>query len=203
MKKILIASKNEHKIKEIKAILEDLNITLLDLNDLNDDEDVIEDQDTFLANAYKKAITYARKHQMLTLSDDSGLCVEALGYKPGVHSKRYSGFGDHENNIKLLKDVQHEVNKKAFFKAVIVLCHSDGSFVHFDGELHGIIIDQSKGCHGFGYDPIFYLEKQRKTLAEIPFNEKNKISHRRIALNKLKEYIHENINNKRHPWSKG
>lgn len=194
--KLLIASQNKHKIKEIKNIFDDDRFELMSLADFNDFDDPVEDGQTFLDNAIIKAKYFAKKYDIPTLSDDSGLCVEALNLMPGIHSKRYSGGSDHDNNLKLLKALDKTLNRRAFFVSMIVIYFPDGKTFHFEGRLYGEISMHAAGEHGFGYDPIFYLPEQKKHLAQLSSDEKNKISHRRHALEKVRMHLDEIISYK-------
>lgn len=185
--KIFLATGNKHKIDEIKAIFKNLkDIEILSIKDGIEIPEVIEDGDTFEANSAKKALEIAKFTGMITIADDSGLCVDALGGAPGVYSARYSGEGatDTSNNEKLIKNLQGIENRKAHFVSVITLGKPDGKSYSFRGEVEGEIIDIPRGNTGFGYDPHFYVEKYGKTLAEMP-EMKNVISHRANALKKL------------------
>ncbi|MDO4588862.1 MAG: XTP/dITP diphosphatase [Fusobacterium sp.] len=185
--KIFLATGNKHKIDEIKAIFKNLkDIEILSIKDGIEIPEVIEDGDTFEANSAKKALEIAKFTGMITIADDSGLCVDALGGAPGVYSARYSGEGatDASNNEKLIKNLQGIENRKAHFVSVITLGKPDGKSYSFRGEVEGEIIDIPRGNTGFGYDPHFYVEKYGKTLAEMP-EMKNVISHRANALKKL------------------
>lgn len=185
--KIFLATGNKHKIDEIKAIFKNLkDIEILSIKDGIEIPEVIEDGDTFEANSAKKALEIAKFTGMITIADDSGLCVDALDGAPGVYSARYSGEGatDASNNEKLIKNLQGIENRKAHFVSVITLGKPDGKSYSFRGEVEGEIIDTPRGNTGFGYDPHFYVEKYGKTLAEMP-EMKNVISHRANALKKL------------------
>jgi XTP/dITP diphosphohydrolase len=188
----MLATQNAHKIKELKAIMIDLPIELISLKDVSDSDEVIEDGTSFFENAFKKAYYFASKYQMPALSDDSGLCVDALDGAPGIHSARYSGFGDHENNLKLLKEMEGQTNRQAHFISVIVIAYPDGSYKRYEGRVDGLIHHEIKGNEGFGYDVIFYHEPSKMTFGELPSPIKNQISHRANALKRLKEDFHEN-----------
>jgi XTP/dITP diphosphohydrolase len=192
VKKLMLATQNAHKIKELKAIMIDLPIELISLKDVSDSDEVIEDGTSFFENAFKKAYYFASKYQMPALSDDSGLCVDALMGAPGIHSARYSGFGDHENNLKLLKEMEGQTNRHAYFISVIVIAYPDGSYKRYEGRVDGLIHHEIKGNEGFGYDVIFYHEPSKMTFGELPSPIKNQISHRANALKRLKEDFHEN-----------
>ncbi len=193
---IIIASQNVHKIKELSAIFKHQDISLISLKDLNDNDDVVEDGHSFLDNALIKAKYYTAKYHKPVISDDSGLVIDALNGRPGIYSARYSGGSDHDNNIKVLKEMEGQENREAYFVSVIVLCYPNGVFKSYEGRAHGLIGKEEKGNQGFGYDSIFYFPKLNKHFAELDSEIKNKISHRANALNQLKEDINEIINYK-------
>ena len=188
---ILIASHNQGKILEIKKYFENFSINFFDLKSLDIHESISEPYDTFQQNSFHKADYYSSISGMLVLADDSGLEVECLNGKPGVLSARYGGdhLSDHERNLLLLDEISDFNNVKAKFKCVLTLCKNQEWVSSFAGECEGLIIDKEKGSNGFGYDPIFFLEKYAKTMAEIDTEIKNKISHRAIALNKLSKFL--------------
>ena len=188
---ILIASHNQGKILEIKKYFENFSINFFDLKSLDIHESISEPYDTFQQNSFHKADYYSSISGMLVLADDSGLEVECLNGKPGVLSARYGGdhLSDHERNLLLLDEIYDFNNVKAKFKCVLTLCKNQEWVSSFEGECEGLIIGKEKGSNGFGYDPIFFLEKYAKTMAEIDTEIKNKISHRAIALNKLSKFL--------------
>ena len=188
---ILIASHNQGKILEIKKYFENFSINFFDLKSLDIHESISEPYDTFQQNSFHKADYYSSISGMLVLADDSGLEVECLNGKPGVLSARYGGdhLSDHERNLLLLDEISDFNNIKAKFKCVLTLCKNQEWVSSFEGECEGLIIGKEKGSNGFGYDPIFFLEKYAKTMAEIATEIKNKISHRAIALNKLSKFL--------------
>lgn len=191
--KIFLATGNKHKIDEIKAIFKNVkDIEILSIKDGIEIPEVVEDGDTFEANSAKKALEIAKFTGMITIADDSGLCVDALNGEPGVYSARYSGEGvtDASNNAKLIKNLQGIENRKAHFVSVITLGKPDGRAYSFRGEVDGEIIDIPRGDTGFGYDPHFYVAEYGKTLAEMP-EMKNVISHRANALKKLEVELEE------------
>ncbi len=196
MKKMLIASHNQHKIKEFKSLLSDQNLEIISLKDLNEFDDVIEDGSTFFDNAYLKASFFASKHNIMTVSDDSGIVIEALAGRPGIYSARYSGKGDHENNLLVLKEMQGIKNRSAYFISSVVLCYPNGEYKSYEGRIYGEIHDHEQGINGFGYDSIFFYPPFNQTLAEVSLSEKNKVSHRAKALNSLKEDINEILDHK-------
>lgn len=185
MEKILIATHNKNKVLEIKDILKDINVELLTLDDVNFSEDVIEDGTTYFENALKKASEIATKTGYITISDDSGLEIEALGGAPGIYSARYSGLGSEANIDLVLKELKGIKNRNAKFVASTVIYFPNGKYLASYGEVKGIIIDERRGDRGFGYDPIFYLEEYGLTMAEVDKSIKNKISHRAKALKEL------------------
>ncbi len=186
---ILLASNNKNKHKELLKIFQESGSkhTLM----LNKDiPDVIEDRNTIEENAKKKAKECYEVFKSPIISDDSGLFVNALNGRPGVHSKRYAGLSstDVENNQKLINELKTVDNLSAFFKTV--LCYFDGlNFITSEGVLKGNIILEPRGKNGFGYDPIF--DVNGKTLAEMTLEEKSNISHRKIAGVKLVEMLNE------------
>nr|WP_300451791.1 XTP/dITP diphosphatase [Fusobacterium sp.] len=191
--KIFLATGNKHKIDEIKAIFKNVkDIEILSIKDGIEIPEVVEDGDTFEANSAKKALEIAKFTGMITIADDSGLCVDALNGEPGVYSARYSGeeATDASNNAKLIKNLQGIENRKAHFVSVITLGKPDGRAYSFRGEVDGEIIDIPRGDTGFGYDPHFYVAEYGKTLAEMP-EMKNVISHRANALKKLEVELEE------------
>ena len=188
--KIFLATGNKHKIEEISDIFSDIeNVEILSIKDGVEIPEVIEDGTTFEENSKKKAVEIAKFLNMITIADDSGLCVEALNGEPGVYSARYSGTGDDlKNNEKLIENLKGVENRKAKFVSVITLAKPNGETYSFEGEILGEIVDNPRGNTGFGYDPHFYVEEYQKTLAQLP-ELKNKISHRAKALEKLKKEL--------------
>ena len=199
MRKIVLASNNIKKIKELKEILKDYPYEIYSLKDMNIDIEVEEDGLTFEENAKKKAV---ETHQYLlnkgekgfiVLSDDSGLEVDCLNGAPGIYSARYAGEhgNDYNNNIKLLKEMKHLKgdDRRARFVCVIAVVFEDGSIKSVRGEVEGTIIEELKTEGGFGYDPLFFYNGFNKTFGEATPEEKNEISHRGNALKKLKEIL--------------
>ncbi len=185
---ILLASHNDHKANEIRKMLPK-SYQLATLNDIQYFDEIIENGDSFQENAWIKSKTAFEVARMPTFSDDSGLCVEALGDAPGIFSARYAGTGNSEDNIqKLLKELSNNTHRKAYF--ISVICWYDGTHTEFfEGRINGTIIDSLKGEKGFGYDPIFLPDGYSETFAEMNPELKNKISHRAIALQKLMEFL--------------
>lgn len=195
MRKLLVATKNQGKLLEIKKVLEDLPFQLLGLDEVKtipQDFEVKETGKSFLENAVLKAKTYARMSGLLTLADDSGLEVEALGGRPGVYSNRYAQGSDQDRWEKLLKELQGVPEKKrgAQFRCVTAIFDPKTEKLETcQGICRGKIARQPKGKHGFGYDPIFFLPKLGQTMAQLKPAEKNKISHRGKALKKAKKIL--------------
>lgn len=193
MSKLIIASNNQGKIKEIKTIFDGIYDDVRSLRDEGIDIEVEEDGDTFHDNAAKKAIEISRLVDCDVLADDSGLCVEALDGAPGVFSARYGGeHGNDELNIEKLlsdlKDVSDE-NRTAYFNCCMVLARN-GEEIHFaDGRVYGKILREKHGDNGFGYDPIFYYDPAGKSFAEMDSDAKNKVSHRANALSIMRTML--------------
>lgn len=191
LEKIIIATRNENKIVELKPLLRNYFHKISSLNEIDRDLDIIEDGRTFYDNAYKKAKAVFDITKTPSMADDSGLCIPSLDYKPGVFSARYSGpdASDETNNSKLLKELQGIKTRDAFFECCIVLFLSEDKIISASGRVNGRIIDTPRGNNGFGYDPIFYMDEYKKTMAELPLNIKNQISHRAIAMRNLIENL--------------
>ena len=191
MKKIIFASKNEGKVKEVKHILDGINYEIISLNDVGFKEDIPETADTFEGNAKIKAEVIFNKFKLPTIADDSGIVAHQLGNEPGVFSARYAGENatDEENNIKLLEKLKSfpEPHKAKFVCAAVYYFGTE--FKVAIGEITGQIIKKPRGTYGFGYDPLFLPEGYDKTSAELTPEIKNKISHRFKAFNQLKEYL--------------
>lgn len=192
MKELILASNNEHKVEEIKNILEDYKI--LTLKDINFFDEIIEDGDTFEENALIKARTVAKYSGKASIADDSGLSVELLDGRPGVYSARYSKEQTDEKNIEKVLQELNGNKSKAKFVSVIALVEPDGTELTFRGECYGEIIFEKKGTNGFGYDPIFYVPELNKTFAELTQEQKNAISHRKESLEKFSKYLKEEKN---------
>ncbi|MDH8678941.1 XTP/dITP diphosphatase [Fusibacter bizertensis] len=196
MKKIILASGNQHKLKEIQSILKDFEFELVTMADAGfGDEEIIEDGDTFEANSLIKAKAVYEKLGLASLADDSGLSVDFLGGAPGVYSARYSGEpkSDQRNNEKLLaalKDVPLD-QRTARFVTVITLMFENGDTLVARGEVEGRIGFEPSGSNGFGYDPLFEVPALGKTFAELTEDQKNAMSHRGNALIVLKQMIRE------------
>jgi len=193
LRRIHLATKNEGKIKEMKALLQDLDIELLTPEAAGSFPEVIEDGRTFLENALKKAQNLSEATGGETLADDSGLEVDALGGKPGIFSSRYSGPGstDETNIRKLLEDLMGmpDERRSARFRCVVVLYRPGGDHEVFEGTLEGRITTEPAGWNGFGYDPVFFVPEFNMTVAQMSSEMKNRISHRGQALRLLKKSL--------------
>lgn len=185
MRVLLIATTNRHKLEELRAIFPNLPYQLFSLNDAQIDFDVEETGTTFQANSELKALTYARASGKLSLADDSGLEIDALGGAPGVYSARFAGVDTpYEERFRLLyerlRDIPPE-QRTARFRCVMTIAEPSGYYQSVDGTLEGRIADAPRGVHGFGYDPIFFVPEYGMTSAELAPEVKNRISHRAQA----------------------
>ncbi|MCP4138590.1 MAG: XTP/dITP diphosphatase [bacterium] len=195
MMKLVIATKNKNKIIEIQNKFAGVEgLELISLNGFENVPDVEENGATFEENALKKAREISQFTNMPVLADDSGIVVDALDGRPGIYSARYGqpeAVTDEDRNRLLLKEMDgvKEEGRTARFVCVIAIAHPGGEEKIARGECEGIIAASLKGDHGFGYDPIFFLPEYGKTMAEIPLEEKNKISHRARALDKAKDLL--------------
>ena len=201
--KLLIATGNQGKVKEIahemeRAGLSARGVTLLGLKDLPPGWiDVVEDRPTFVGNACKKARHFAGISGLLTLADDSGLCVDALGGAPGVISARYAGepCDNAANNAKLLRamDAVPDGRRQARFVCAMALAGPTADLAVMVDEVHGVILRQERGTHGFGYDPLFYFPELDLTTAELPMDKKSQISHRGKALRRMLAWMQQHL----------
>ncbi len=185
--KLIIASNNVHKLTEIKAILGAHFGEILSMREAGIDHETVEDGDTFLQNAEKKAREIAELSGCCALADDSGLCVDALNGAPGIFSARFAGVhGDDEaNNDLLLTKLKGVSDRGAHYTCAMALVYPDGKLLTAEGYLYGEIGYVRKGSNGFGYDPLFVLPERGCTTAELSPEEKNAISHRANALHAL------------------
>ncbi|KQT16831.1 non-canonical purine NTP pyrophosphatase [Chryseobacterium sp. Leaf404] len=185
---ILVATHNLHKKEEIQQILGN-NFTVRSLADYDLHDEIVENGDSFNANALIKAKYCFEKTGIPSLGDDSGLVVESLDGRPGIFSARYAGDHDFAKNIeKVLSEMENIENRKAYF--ITVLCYYDENGAqYFDGRVHGNLLTENKGHQGFGYDPIFVPEGHEITFAEMNPEDKNKISHRKKALDLFLEFL--------------
>ena len=188
MKKLVLASNNAKKMKELNALLAPLGFEVIPQGQL-DIPEAEEPHCTFVENALAKARHASRLSGLPALADDSGLCVKALGGAPGVISARYAGEpkSDARNNEKLLAELASQSDRRAHFVSCLVLCRSadDPQPIIAEGEWHGEIVDSPRGIGGFGYDPYFLLPDLGVTAAELDSAEKNRRSHRGLALQQL------------------
>lgn len=187
--KIILASNNSNKVREIKKMFEGTDIQIVGLKDVAFYDEIEENGKTFTENAYIKAKTIYDIYKIPVISDDSGLVVDALNGEPGVYSARWSGKGDEANNDKLLRKMKNKTNRKANYTCVICYYGSPNEVEFFEGVCYGEIGFERYGTGGFGYDPLFILNGGPDTFATISLEEKNKMSHRSIAVNKLAEYL--------------
>ena len=196
--KFVFASNNDHKIREIRSIIGDSH-TILSLRDLNITEDIPEEEPDLEGNALSKARYIHSMTGMNVFADDTGLEVESLGGLPGVKSARFAGENkDFSANIdKLLDMLDSKSNRKARFRTIIALIIDNSEYL-FEGRVDGMIITERKGNEGFGYDPVFIPENHSRTFAEMDPDEKNSISHRGRALEKLSSFLSEYSYNKNH-----
>ena len=194
--RVVLASKNRHKLVEISKILDKLDIELVLQSELGVDIDVEETGTTFEENSFLKAEAVMKATGMPALADDSGIAVDALGGEPGIYSARY-GFDDSLDDwgrlLLLLKNTENvpDGQRQAQFVCVITLVMPDGRTIQARGEVHGQLLRQPAGSGGFGYDPIFYYPPFGKTLAEVSAEEKNQVSHRANALKLFYEKMKE------------
>lgn len=185
--KLVAATGNAHKLREIREILTDFEI--LSAKEAGFYGDVEETGSTFLENALLKARAVCKATGQAALADDSGLCVDALGGAPGVYSARYSGGGDKENRALLLKNLHGVENRGAHFCCALALVFPDGRELTAEGKSYGEILHEERGTNGFGYDPLFYSLDLKKSFAEADEAEKNAVSHRGRALFALEKLL--------------
>jgi len=193
MRALLLATANRHKVEEFRAIFSTLPFTLFSLTDIGLDMDVEETGTTFLENAELKAHAYAQASGMLSLADDSGLEIDALGGAPGVYSARFAGVDTpYEERFRLiLKQLQGfpQDQRTARFRCVISIAEPSGYCRSVEGIVEGVIAEAPRGTNGFGYDPIFLIPELGKTTAELTPEHKNRISHRGQAARKAQKLL--------------
>lgn len=186
MKQLLVGSNNKGKLKEIRALLDDVNVQLLTPDGLHLNLHVDEDGKTYASNAEKKAIAFARASGLVSLADDSGLEVDALNGGPGLHSARYLAkpdATDADRRAYLLENLKGKPRPwTARFRATIAVALPNGTVQFAEGQCEGEIIPEERGNGGFGYDPIFLIPELNRTMAELSMNEKNRLSHRAKAI---------------------
>lgn len=186
---LIFATHNKNKVIEVKSLINQ-TINLLNLSDINFTDDIEETATTLEGNALLKAQTIFKKTNFNCFADDSGLLVDALNGEPGVYSARYAGEhkSEEDNMIKLLNNMHGIDNRKAQFKTVLALIINGNEYV-FEGTMLGTITFEKMGLNGFGYDPIFMPQGYSQTFAELTLEQKSKISHRALALNKMINFI--------------
>ena len=189
---LIIASQNQNKLVEFKKILGD-KINLFSLSDIGLNQEIPENEKTIKKNAMFKAKFVNTQTGKNVFADDTGLEIDSLNGEPGVFSARYSGVDrNSDKNIELvLRKLKNKANRNSRFKTIISLI-IDGKSVNFEGVVEGKIIEEKRGSNGFGYDPIFQPNGYASTFGEMSLKEKNKISHRSIAINKMVQYLKEN-----------
>lgn len=193
-KKLILSTGNKNKVVEIKDILKNLPIQVLSKDDIGfKDIDVVEDGETLEENAKKKAMAIGDKVDDMVIADDSGLFVDYLKGAPGIHSARYAGLDcrDEDNNLKLLKELEGQTieDRGAYFETSIALIKPDEEIKTLIGRCSGKIGFEPRGDNGFGYDPIFIPDGYEETFAQLGDETKNSISHRALALEKLKKEL--------------
>lgn len=193
MEKIIVASNNKGKIREIKEILGG-RFEIVSLSECGINIEIDETGNTFFENAFIKAKAINEITNSLVLSDDSGLCVEALDNAPGVFSARFAGLdcNDVNNNDKILRELENIENRKAKFVSCVILMRNETHYLIGDGEAEGEILKQCDGNNGFGYDPIFYSYELKKSFGKADEYEKNCISHRKKALEDVVKKLDKN-----------
>lgn len=195
--KLLIATTNQGKTREIQFFLKDLSLDVVSLLDLNSEDIYEEDSSSFLANARGKSLFYGQKWEGLALGEDSGLEIDFLRGEPGVRSARFSdpGATDAKNITKVLRLMQGvpEEERKAHFVSCMVLSRGGIILAEITGEARGFITTSKRGTSGFGYDPIFFYPPLDRTFAELSPEIKNKVSHRGKALNELKAFLEKHL----------
>lgn len=191
--KLVIGTKNKNKLREIKEIMSDLPLEVVSLDEFPGIPDIVEDGKTLEENAVKKARESCLLTKSLTLADDTGLEVDCLNGEPGVYSARFAGPGCSyaDNNKKLLSLLKAvpEKQRTARFRCVAAVAEPGGKVVTFEGRIEGYIINEMRGGNGFGYDPVFFIPEYNKTFAELTLEEKNRISHRALAVKGAKKLI--------------
>ena len=189
--KLIIASNNAHKLEEIRAILGGAFEQILSLREAGIEHETVEDGATFAENAAKKAREIAELSGCCALADDSGLCVDALGGAPGIYSARFAGEhgNDAANRRRLLKELENTDERGAHFCCSMALVRPDGTMTTAEGFVYGEIARAEAGENGFGYDSLFYLPEYGCTMAQLPPEKKNAISHRHNALQALLEKL--------------
>jgi XTP/dITP diphosphohydrolase len=196
---VLLGTSNAHKLAELRAVLGVLPLTLLGLGDVASLPDVAETGATFAENAILKATAFASASGLLTLADDSGLEIDALGGEPGVYSARWAGVDTpYSERFRIILErlaLTPPEQRTARFRCVIAIAGPDGLLATAEGVLEGMIATEPQGAGGFGYDPIFYLPAYGKTVAELPAEVKNRISHRAMAAAQARQQLLDIVRN--------
>jgi len=194
-RKLLIATNNAGKVGELRALLQSLPYELVTPAEINLKLHVEETGATMEENARLKATAFATHSGLRSLADDSGLEVDALDGEPGRYSSRFAGVGaSDKDRITRLLELMHDVPREkrtAVFRCILALASPDGQVAYFEGELTGLITEEPRGNSGFGYDPVFYIPELGKTMAELTMEEKNRVSHRARAVQKLLHMLEE------------
>jgi XTP/dITP diphosphohydrolase len=190
--KLIIATHNNDKEKELKSVLDDFPIEVMSLDQFPEIGEIEETGSTLYENAKLKAVTVNKITNMPCLGDDTGLEVDALSGAPGVYSSRYAGENvSYENNVtKLLRELRSTPYEKRTARFRTIIFYTDGDReLYTQGEIQGVITENSRGTNGFGYDPVFYIPEVKKTMAELTSAEKNKLSHRGQAMRKFRKLL--------------
>ncbi len=194
--KVVLASKNEGKIKEFNMILTKFNIELLSLKDINFTDEIVETGNTFFENALIKAKTIYDIVKIPVIADDSGICVKYLDGAPGIYSARYGGLKtDYERNMLLLKNMEGVLDREAYFHCSLVFYLGEDNYHHFPGEIHGKLANSVIGGGGFGYDVIFIPNGFDSTFGMISSEIKNEISHRAVSIKSFVKFLENDFNN--------
>lgn len=198
--KILLATRNRDKIREIKDLFHDLDIEILTMDNFPEIPEVVEDGDTLEQNAFKKANEVYKASGLLSVADDTGLEVDFLNGQPGVYSSRFAGenatYNDNVNKLLATMEGVPEEKRTARFRCVISIV-GDNINERVEGSCPGFILTEKRGSGGFGYDPVFYEPRHKQTFAEMPLSVKNQISHRGLALKQAKAVIERILKNQK------
>ena len=191
MKSLIFFSHNQKKIKEVKNIFIKNNLHIKNLNNLNKIKEPIENGRSFAENAKIKSLYGYKKFNLPCFADDSGICINALNKKPGIHSKRFlENFKNYKEAFNyIISKTKIKNDKRAFFNTTICLTLNPAHHIFFVGKINGTISDKPRGVNGFGYDPIFVPNGLDKTFAEMKSDKKNNVSHRMIALQKMESFL--------------
>lgn len=193
MRELLVATKNQGKLREIRELLKEFDLKITSIADYPNCPEIVEDGKTFAANAIKKAVVIGKFTGKLTLGEDSGIQIKALGDQPGIYSARFSGPNatDEKNNDKVLSSLKNVPlsKRQARYRCFAALSDGDKLVGVVNGSCGGVIVDERRGTNGFGYDPLFLIPRYKKTFGELDPSIKAKISHRARALKKLKILI--------------